>query len=54
MSVRTPERRWSATYTVASSRFTGRIGWFQIDLGLDDHDHLIAADERLRFAMARQ
>jgi arylsulfatase len=41
-------------YTVASSRFTGRIGWVQIDLGLDDHDHMIDPDERLRIAMARQ
>jgi hypothetical protein len=43
-----------SAYTVATSRFTGRIGWVQIDLGLDDHDHLIDPDERLRIAMARQ
>jgi arylsulfatase len=41
-------------YTVASSSFTGRIEWVQIDLGVDDHDHLIDPDERLRIAMARQ
>lgn len=28
--------------------------WVQIDLGPDDHDHLISPDERLSFAMARQ
>lgn len=44
----------ASDYTVQSSRFTGRIGWVQIDLGLDDHDHLIDPDERLRVAMSRQ
>jgi arylsulfatase len=41
-------------YTAATSRFTGKISWVQIDLGDDDHDHFIDADERLRIAMARQ
>ncbi len=41
-------------YTTATSRFTGRITWVQIDLGDDDHDHFIDPDERLRIAMARQ
>jgi Sulfatase len=41
-------------YTAHSSRFTGKINWVQIDLGKDDHDHYIDADERLRVAMARQ
>jgi hypothetical protein len=44
----------ASDYTVATSRFTGRIAWVQIDLGLDDHDHLIDPDERLRIAMSRQ
>ena len=44
----------SSDYTAASSRFTGKIAWVQIDLGLDDHDHFIDPDERLRVAMARQ
>ena len=44
----------ASDYTVASSQFTGRIGWVQIDLGLDDHDHMIAPDERMRIAMSRQ
>jgi hypothetical protein len=36
--------------------FTGRVRWVQIDIGeaAEDVDHLIAADERLRIAMARQ
>ena len=41
-------------YTPATSRFTGRINWVQIDLGDDDNDHFIAPEERLRIAMARQ
>ena len=41
-------------YDAKSSRFTGKIDWVQIDLGDDDHDHLIDPDERLRVAMARQ
>ena len=41
-------------YTTATSRFTGKINWVQIDLGKDDHDHFIDPEERLRVAMARQ
>ncbi|MCC2032552.1 arylsulfatase [Microbacterium allomyrinae] len=41
-------------YTPRTSRFRGRIEWVQIDLGLDDHDHFIDPDERMRIAMARQ
>jgi arylsulfatase len=41
-------------YTAATSRFTGKINWVQIDLGDDDNDHFIDPDERLRIAMARQ
>jgi hypothetical protein len=44
----------SADYTTASSKFNGKINWVQIDLGKDDHDHLISPEERLRVAMARQ
>jgi arylsulfatase len=44
----------SSEYTSQTSRFTGKIGWVQIDLGADDHDHFIDPDERLRIAMARQ
>ena len=44
----------TADYTAATSRFTGKIHWVQIDLGTDDHDHFIDPDERLRIAVARQ
>ena len=43
----------SSEYTAQGSRFTGKIGWVQIDLGKDDHDHFLDPDERLRVAMAR-
>jgi hypothetical protein len=41
-------------YTPATSRFSGRIDWVQIDLGDDDHDHYIDPVERLRIAISRQ
>lgn len=44
----------TSDYTPATSRFTGKIHWVQIDLGDDDHDHFIDPEERLRIAMARQ
>ncbi|MET0828587.1 MAG: arylsulfatase, partial [Microbacterium sp.] len=44
----------SSDYTAGSSRFTGRIQWVQLDVGVEDNDHFIDPDERLRVAMARQ
>jgi arylsulfatase len=44
----------SPDYTSATSRFTGRIHWVQLDAGVDDNDHFIDEEERLRVAMARQ
>ncbi|PUB24497.1 arylsulfatase [Promicromonospora sp. AC04] len=44
----------SSAYSATTSRFTGRIGWVQLDVGKDDHDHFISPDEQLRVAMARQ
>jgi arylsulfatase A-like enzyme len=44
----------SPEMTGEASRFTGEIDWVQIDLGDDDQDHLIDADERLKIVMARQ
>jgi arylsulfatase len=44
----------TADYTVATSRFTGKLHWVQIDAGTDDNDHFIDPEERLRIAMARQ
>jgi arylsulfatase len=44
----------SPEYTRDTSRFRGKVNWVQIDLGKDDHDHLISPEERLHIAMARQ
>lgn len=45
----------SPDYGPSGNAFNGGdIGWVQIDLGDDDHDHLITAEDRFRIAMARQ
>jgi hypothetical protein len=35
------------------NEFIGDVNWVQIDVGTDDHDHLIPPEERLNLAMAR-
>jgi arylsulfatase len=35
-------------------KFSGTVNWAEIELGLDDHDHLISPEERLNLAMAIQ
>jgi len=44
----------SADYGAHTSKFTGKIHWVQLDVGVDDNDLLISPEERLRIAMARQ
>ncbi|MBI5839197.1 MAG: arylsulfatase [Chloroflexi bacterium] len=44
----------SEDYTARTGKFNGRINWVQLDQGVDDHDHLISPEERLRVAMTRQ
>jgi arylsulfatase len=44
----------SSELTAETSRFNGKIDWVQIDLGDDDHDHMIDPEERLKIVMARQ
>src|SRR5436190_15375051 len=44
----------SEDYTSSASRFNGSVRWVQLDAGLDDHDHLITAEERVRVATAIQ
>jgi arylsulfatase len=41
-------------YTTQDSKFNGKIHWVQLDAGVDDNDHFIDPEERLRVAMARQ
>jgi len=35
-------------------QFTGKIHWVQLDLGIEDNDHLLTPEERYRAAMMRQ
>ena len=44
----------SPDYGPQGNAFTGTVNWVQIDVGKDDHDHLIAPEERFNLAMARQ
>jgi hypothetical protein len=44
----------SEDYTSETSKFNGTINWMQLDAGMDDYDHFISTEERLRVAMARQ
>jgi hypothetical protein len=44
----------SSDYACATSTFSGKINWVQIDLGKDNHHHLISAEERLSLAIARR
>ena len=44
----------SPDYGPTGNVFNGEIAWVQIDIGTDDHDHLVKPEERLRVAMARQ
>ena len=44
----------SPEYGPRGNKFTGEIQWVQIDIGNDDHDHLISLEERFNLAMARQ
>jgi arylsulfatase len=44
----------SEDYTGATSHFTGRVNWVRLDIGDDDHDHLISPEDRMRVATAIQ
>jgi arylsulfatase len=44
----------SDDYTPETSRFSGTVRWVVLEVGEDDHDHLITPEDRLRVAMARQ
>jgi arylsulfatase len=44
----------STDYGPRDNAFNGEVNWVQIDLQKDDHDHLVAPEERFRVAMARQ
>jgi hypothetical protein len=44
----------TSDYGAGTSKFNGKIDLVQIDLGDDNHDHLINPEELIRVAMARQ
>ena len=44
----------SSEYGPDDNAFTGTIEWVRIDLGDDDHDHLVDPAHRLQVAMIRQ
>jgi arylsulfatase A-like enzyme len=44
----------SSDYGGATSKFNGKIDLVQIDLGDDNHDHLVDPEQLIRVAMARQ
>ena len=44
----------SPDYGASGNKFTGTINWVQLDIGKDDHDHLITAEDKFRIAMAKQ
>jgi len=35
-------------------KFNGEVNWVELDVGLDDHNHLIAPEDRVKVAMAIQ
>jgi len=42
------------TTDYGAKTFTGEIAWVEIDLGLDDHNHLIRPEDRVNLAMGFQ
>jgi arylsulfatase len=44
----------SPEYGPRGNAFTGKIDWVQLDMGDDDHSHLIKPEDRLKLAMAKQ
>ncbi len=42
------------TTDYAPAAFNGEVEWVEIDLGLDDHNHLIRPEDRVNLAMALQ
>lgn len=44
----------SSDYGATGNAFTGKISWIRLDVGDDNHDHLIDPEHRLQIAMTRQ
>ena len=43
-----------ATTDYGQRKFSGKVNWVEIDVGLDDHNHLIRPEDRLNLAMGFQ
>jgi arylsulfatase len=43
----------SPDYGPAGNRFNGDIAWVRLDVGDDDHDHLIPPEDRFLLAVTR-
>ncbi len=41
----------SPDYRARGNEFTGEIAWVQVELGDDNHDHLITPEQRFNFAL---
>ena len=41
-------------YSTMNGRFSGKINWVQINLGLDDHSHMIDVEQMISVRMAKQ
>jgi arylsulfatase A-like enzyme len=44
----------SDAYAAGDNRFSGTVSWVRLDIGKDDHDHLISPEARLKVAMTKQ
>ncbi|MEV6964026.1 arylsulfatase [Hamadaea sp. NPDC051192] len=44
----------SDEYTTAESTFTGAVAWVRLNVGSDDHTHMITEADRMKVAMTRQ
>ena len=42
------------TYDYDTVKFTGEVNWVELELGLDNHSHLIKPEDRIKLAMALQ
>jgi hypothetical protein len=40
--------------TPSSSHSTGTVNWVELEIGDDNHDHLVAPEERMRVATSIQ
>jgi arylsulfatase len=44
----------SPEYGPTGNKFNGTINWVQLEIGEDDHNHLVTAEDKVNMAMAKQ